>query len=86
MALLGAVADVGTTAYGISSGRAQEANPLYGSDQTAIVTSLAVAATIHLLMRWWLEGKPEQTQLRAWSGVSAIRFGVAGWNLSQLGK
>lgn len=84
MAVAGELADLGTTAYAIQSGAGTESNPVYGSDDNAVLVGLAVTAALHLVVRYWLADKPETTQRQVWGAISCLRFGVAGWNVSQV--
>lgn len=84
-AALGAeLADLGTTAYGLGTGRASEANPLLGRDETALLVSVALTTALHFIIRNWLDGRPEEEQRRTWRIVAGLRFTAAGWNLTQL--
>lgn len=85
-ALAADLGDLATTAYGLHSGLAREANPLYGSDDTGLLIAVAVKAAIHWAIRTYLNDSTPAEQARSWKYVTALRLTVGAWNLSQIGK
>jgi len=76
--------DLATTSQGLAGG-AEELNPLFGghSDSQALITAAVATIAIHLIIRHWLNEYPSRSKL-TWRSVTALRFGAAAWNYSQI--
>ena len=85
IALAGGLADLATTAIGKGQGL-QEANPVFGNGDNALLIQVAVTLAIHWAIRQWMEDKPPAYQLRVWKYTGMLRFTVAGWNTGQIIK
>lgn len=80
-ARLSVAADVGTTAVGIASGVAKEANPMLGGGSPA---GLAVSAAIRLGMIEWADTLPEPQRSQSLGFFSDLTWGVVGNNVAVL--
>lgn len=86
VAILATLADVGSTAAGIRSGRAREANPIFGRGKKAAAISAVVAIALHFAVRTSLSVAPGEAQATCWTVIACLRGAAALWNLRILAK
>lgn len=81
------VADLGTTAIGLSRGL-EEQNPIFrgGSDGETLARALVLNAAVYWAMHKWINRHTDATQERYWRIMVLFRAPVVGWNVYQIAE
>ena len=81
------VADVATTAVGLSRGL-EEQNPILrgGSDGETLARAVVLNAAVYWLMHKWIDKHTTAMQKKYWRLVFVFRAPAVGWNVYQIAE